>query len=47
MEEAIENVRYDDPLHPNIAKYNEMLGFKRYDMIQHNLTIPREDSAFP
>lgn len=41
MEDAIENVRYDDPLHPNIAKYNEMLGFKRYEMIQHNLTIPR------
>jgi hypothetical protein len=22
MEEAIENVRYQDPLHPDIAKYN-------------------------
>lgn len=30
MEEAIENLRAEYPMHPDIADYNEMLGFKRY-----------------
>jgi hypothetical protein len=30
MEEAIENLRAEAPMHPEIADYSEMLGFRRY-----------------
>jgi hypothetical protein len=40
MEEAIENLRAEDPLHPDIANYNEVLGFKRYEAIQQTLNVP-------
>lgn len=42
MEDAIENVRLENPLHPDIGIYSEMLGNKRYEMIQQSLNIPKE-----
>jgi hypothetical protein len=40
MEEAIENLREENPLHPDIANYSEQLGLKRYEAIQDALNVP-------